>query len=93
MSGTYFGGEVRGESVSDQHPVAKGITMANDVQISMRLPRELVDRAEALVPLVAQDPAYSAWRVTKAAVLRLALMEGLERLERRFTPRRRKTGK
>jgi hypothetical protein len=58
--------------------------MANDVQISMRLPRDLVDLAEALVPAVAQDPTYSTWRVTKAAVLRLALVEGLERLDQRY---------
>lgn len=58
--------------------------MANDVQISMRLPRPLVDRAEALVLTVGQDPTFTAWRVTKAAVLRLALAEGLERLEKRY---------
>ena len=61
--------------------------MANDVQISMRLPRELVERAEALVALVAQDPTYAGWRVTKAAVLRLALIEGVERLEERYRQR------
>jgi hypothetical protein len=62
--------------------------MANEIQISMRLPRDLVERVEALVPLIAQDPTYSTWRVTKAAVLRLALVEGLKGLEEQYGKRK-----
>lgn len=47
-----------------------------DVQIS------LLDRVEALVPVLADDPAFAAWRINKSSVLRLALQEGLARLEK-----------
>jgi len=58
--------------------------MASDIQISMRLPKDLIDRAEALVAVIKKDPAYSVWRISKSGVLRLALIEGLERLEKKY---------
>lgn len=63
--------------------------MANDVQISMRLPADLLGRIDRLVPTLARDPANAAWRVSRGSVLRLALIEGLALLEGRHVgPRR-----
>jgi hypothetical protein len=51
----------------------------------LRLPRDLLRRAEALVPVLAEDPELRALgRMTKTAVLRLALVHGLEALEQRY---------
>lgn len=58
--------------------------MTNEIQISMRLPKDLLDRAKALVPVLAVDPAHAVWRISQAAVLRLALAEGLAVLETRY---------
>jgi hypothetical protein len=51
----------------------------------LRLPRDLLERAEALVPVLADDPEVRALgRLTKTAVLRLAVLHGLEALEKRY---------
>src|SRR5919109_437958 len=51
----------------------------------LRLPRELLERAEALVPVLAEDPEVRALgRMTKTAVLRLAVLHGLEALGKRY---------
>jgi len=50
----------------------------------LRLPREVHLRAEALAQLLAEDPELRAvGRVSKTAVLRLAVLHGLEVLEQR----------
>jgi hypothetical protein len=62
----------------------------------LRLPRDVHRRAEALAQLLAEDPELRAvGRMSKAAVLRLAVVHGLEVLEQRArekaktdTPRR-----
>lgn len=58
--------------------------MANvsERQVSLRLPDDVVDRAEALAPVLGQLQAYRAFRVERATVFRLALIRGLEELER-----------
>ena len=49
---------------------------------SMRLPLELVDRAERLLPRLAADPERRlAGRLSRSAVLRLAMHRGLLLLE------------
>jgi hypothetical protein len=59
----------------------------------LRLPRDVHARAEALVPQLAEDPELRALgRMSKAAVLRLAVLHGLEVLEQR-AQRRSKKGK
>jgi hypothetical protein len=53
----------------------------------LRLPRDGLERAEALVPLLAQHPEFRALgRLSKATVLRLAVLHGLEVLEQRVQP-------
>ena len=57
--------------------------MPND--IAVKLPAELVDRADALVPVFKGVPEMRVWsRVTRTAVIRLALLRGLESLEAEF---------
>ncbi len=53
--------------------------------LNLRVAPADLDRAEALVPLVGADPAARWGRVTRASVLRMALMEGLTALEARYT--------
>jgi predicted DNA-binding protein len=55
--------------------------MANEKQLSVRLPTETVDRADALVPVLAELPALAGFRVERASVLRLAIAHGLRVLE------------
>ena len=55
--------------------------MANDTQVAIRLPREAVSRARRLAKPLAGLSAYAAWRMTPSAVMRLALLRGLDLLE------------
>lgn len=54
---------------------------ANEEQVSIRLPPALLERADKLTRKLSADPAHAAFRVTRAAVLRLALIRGIEALE------------
>ena len=59
--------------------------MINDRQTSLRLPTDLLDRAEALVAAVKADPQYRyVPRMGSAFVLRLAIEAGLDALEARY---------
>lgn len=50
----------------------------------LQLPREALARAEILILLLAKHPEFRALgRLSKATVLRLAVLHGLEVLERR----------
>ena len=49
--------------------------------VSLRLPQELVDRAERLAAALAKDPVTRG--VSRSDILRAALEKGLEVLERR----------
>jgi hypothetical protein len=49
----------------------------NEEQVSIRLPKALLKRAEKL----AADPEHAVLGVTRAGVLRLALLRGIEALE------------
>lgn len=52
---------------------------------SVRLPADLMARAEALVPLIEKDPELSSFgRVNKSSVVRLALHRGLKNLEEQY---------
>jgi hypothetical protein len=58
--------------------------------IHLRLPRDVHERAAALVEGLAEDPELRAFgRMSKTAVLRLAVLHGLDVLEQRAlrTPR------
>lgn len=52
--------------------------------IPVKLPRELLDRADALIPALRADPELAPLlgRVSRTAVVRVALMRGLAELER-----------
>jgi len=58
----------------------------HDVAISLRLPAEVADRAEALVEPLSQEPLLMAAGrgLTRASVLRLAVLEGLASLEKKY---------
>ena len=55
--------------------------MANDTQVAIRLPRDAVFRAARLAKRLAGRPPYEAWRMTPSAVMRMALLKGLDVLE------------
>lgn len=56
---------------------------------SVRLPSDLMERAEALVPLMKQDGELAAFgRVSKSAVVRLALHRGLVSLEDQYSKKK-----
>lgn len=59
--------------------------MDSKVGLQIRIPQELLDRAEALVAPMDSDPAMSWGRVSRAAVIRAALAEGLRVLEERYS--------
>lgn len=66
-------------------------TMSNEKQVTIRLPTALLDRAENLARKLAADPAHStAFRVTRAAALRMALHRGIEALEADLTAKAKK---
>jgi hypothetical protein len=60
----------------------------------LRLPRDVHERAAALVSRLAEDPELRALgRMSKTAVLRLAVLHGLEVLEQRVQRKTAKKGK
>ena len=65
---------------------------------NVRLSRDLLDRADALAPLIAAgDPRLSAVAgadgLSRGAVLRLAIVEGLDVLEAKHLPANKRGGK
>ena len=57
--------------------------MAHETQVSVRLPADVPDRAEALAAALADHPDFRAFRMSRSAVLRRAMLEGLRVLEER----------
>ena len=55
--------------------------MPNEVQVSLRLPATLAERIDGLIALAQSDPDLAWGRVTRSAVLRLALLRGVQALE------------
>ena len=52
------------------------------VQILFRLPEDMLERIDALVPQLARRSELRAWgRASRAAVMRLLLLKGLEVIE------------
>lgn len=52
-----------------------------EVQVSIRLPKELLERAEGLVEVLRKNPDNVLLGLTRATVLRLAILRGLDALE------------
>ena len=54
-------------------------------QISLRLPKSLLERLEALVPHLEGDPSMGAWgKPTRSVMIRMAIMKGIEALEDQY---------
>lgn len=54
-------------------------------QIVIRLPKGTSERAERLSEPIAEDPKYQAMgKIKKSMVMRIALLEGLKALERKY---------
>ena len=59
--------------------------MANETQVTIRLPQVILDEAENLVEIIGQDIDVSAIAdVSRSTVLRMALAEGLKVLKRKY---------
>ena len=68
--------------------------MADTIITTLRLPKSLVDRADALIDRLADDEeALLVGRVSRSIVLRLAVRRGLEQLEAQADERRAPRGK
>ena len=52
--------------------------------ISIRVAEETLTAAEELIPVLQKDPTHSMSRVTRASVLRLAAVVGLEVLKEKY---------
>jgi len=62
---------------------------ASDAAISIRLPTDIIKRADALVaPLAHEAAAQGITRVGRSVVIKRALLEGLRVLEERYRPSR-----
>jgi len=61
-------------------------------QVSIRVPEGTQARAEALVPALNEAPEFKVLRCTKSAILRLAILRGLEALEAEHLPGGRRRG-
>lgn len=58
-----------------------------DMPVSLRIPASLLEAADALIPVLGEDPEIRAilgGPPPRAAVLRLALVAGLDALRRRY---------
>lgn len=51
------------------------------VGVPVRIPEDLIVRADQLLPMASSWPAFQIARPTRAAMLRLALIRGLDSLE------------
>jgi hypothetical protein len=57
-------------------------TMADSSIVTLRLPKSLLSRADALVPRLREnDELFVVGRLSRSVVLRLAVLRGLESLE------------
>ncbi len=65
---------------------ASGAKLKPDFMLSMRVPGDLLQRGDDLVERVAADAELAAvmGRVSRSAILRLALFQGMKVLERRY---------
>ena len=58
-------------------------------QIALRVTQETIDRAERLAPVMQKRPEWEPFRMTASAVMRVALLKGLDVLESDLKPARR----
>ena len=50
--------------------------------VTLRLPTSLLERADGLIPQLQQRRDFSAHRLSRSSVLRIALLRGLQSLEK-----------
>ena len=60
-----------------------------DRQIALRVTAETVKRAERLAPLMQERPEWAPFRMTPSAVMRVALLKGLDVVEAELKDSRR----
>jgi hypothetical protein len=68
-------------------PAPEALHMVKDTPISLRIPEAMLERADALVPLLGDDPELAmvvGGKVTRSTVLRVALLRGIKALEADF---------
>jgi len=53
-------------------------------QLPLRFPPAIHARVAALLEVIGSDEGFEAHRITQSSVLRMALLEGLKRLEERY---------
>lgn len=58
--------------------------MVKEKQLSMRIDPELIERADNILPHMANDPKLKAFSISRSTVLRTALSLGLDRLEGQY---------
>ena len=56
----------------------------NEKLFTLRLPQDLLDQADQLVPVIGAAGDFQAMRVTLSTVVRLALFRGLAALQEEF---------
>lgn len=64
--------------------MSETLEVTKEQQISIRLEPDLAERAEALSNALGSRPEFRAFRMTRAAVLRMAMLEGLATLEAKY---------
>lgn len=79
------GAMLRGELAA---PDLEEEQMVNEMQLSVRLPEDLLKRLEKMETKMAKNPELAAFRVSRQSVLRLALMRGLDVLEAEHAEKR-----
>lgn len=60
------------------------MSVANDEQVVLRVPAGTSDRAGELIDPMAAEPDRLGLRLSRSAVLRIALLRGLETLEQHY---------
>jgi len=69
--------------MSEQHPKR---TSDPDHVVTLRVPRQLLDRLDALIPLLEHEREFVfKTRVTRSDIIRFLLLQGIESYEPRDT--------
>lgn len=61
----------------------------SDQTINVRLPAELLELAEEMIPLLQEDDQLRlAGRISRSSVIRLAVFRGMQELRKAYDPRK-----
>ena len=64
--------------------------MANEVQVSLRIPMITAEDATKVAELMKTQPEFAGFRVTRASVLRQAMIVGLAEMQKKNRGRRKR---